>query len=135
MFNGGNGQLPPWKEEAPEDSGGGGGRQRPTITLPPRTDTLFTGGFSPGPMTLLSSFFPEGDDCKSFSQLLAGAMASPAVAPSGVLDSPGFFAPSQVKILTFIYTNVFAFFYCFEDIDINNHNPIWFLRRYDEERY
>lgn len=39
-------------------------------------------GVSPGPMTLLSSFFPENDpdsDCRSFSQLLAGAVSSPAV--------------------------------------------------------
>lgn len=39
-------------------------------------------GVSPGPMTLLSSFFPENDpdgDCRSFSQLLAGAISSPAV--------------------------------------------------------
>ncbi|PRQ40711.1 putative transcription factor WRKY family [Rosa chinensis] len=65
----------------------------PTITLPPRTcfETMFnnnnsgTGGntgaglgFSPGPMTLVSSFFSDGEDCKSFSQLLAGAMLSPA---------------------------------------------------------
>ncbi|KAM4110278.1 hypothetical protein ACB094_03G182900 [Castanea mollissima] len=74
---------------------------RPTITLPPRTsmETIFNGGggggggggnssgsglglsglgFSPGPMTLVSSFFNDNDDCKSFSQLLAGAMTSPA---------------------------------------------------------
>ncbi|XP_071722615.1 probable WRKY transcription factor 3 [Rutidosis leptorrhynchoides] len=58
---------------------------RPTITLPLRTlfgDSLFNGpgDFSPGPMTLVSSFFndPATDDCKSFSQLLAGAMTSPA---------------------------------------------------------
>ncbi|KAK3222950.1 hypothetical protein Dsin_009975 [Dipteronia sinensis] len=65
---------------------------RPTITLPPRasfTETLFgnngpaTGlglgfGFSPGPMTLVSNLFSDSEDCKSFSQLLAGAMASPA---------------------------------------------------------
>ncbi|KAJ6707498.1 WRKY TRANSCRIPTION FACTOR 73 [Salix viminalis] len=56
---------------------------KPTITLPPRAsmETLFTGGLSPGPMTLVSSFFadtpyPESD-YRSFSQLLAGAMASP----------------------------------------------------------
>lgn len=76
---------------------------RPSITLPPRAsfEALFNGGgaaaaggpgfvgFSPGPMTLVSSFFSDADadadDCKSFSQLLAGAMASPAatsVAPS-----------------------------------------------------
>ncbi|XP_050375185.1 probable WRKY transcription factor 3 [Argentina anserina] len=60
---------------------------RPTITLPPRTsfESLFNNsgaggntGFSPGPMTLVSSFFSDGEDCKSFSQLLAGAMLPPA---------------------------------------------------------
>lgn len=72
---------------------------RPTITLPPRSsvETLFTGapGTSPGPMTLVSSFFSENDpdsDCRSFSQLLAGAMASPA-AVSGY--RPGFPAAAE----------------------------------------
>lgn len=58
---------------------------RPTISPPPRpfTDALFSGGlgmmgFSPGPMTLASNLFPDSDELKSFSQLLAGAMASPA---------------------------------------------------------
>lgn len=109
---------------------------RPTITLPPRTsfETMFnnsgTGGntgFSPGPMTLVSSFFSDGEDCKSFSQLLAGAMMSPAdragfpqleerssgddsgfrfkngppspMFPAGFLDSPGgLFSPGQVGV-------------------------------------
>ncbi|TKY69629.1 WRKY transcription factor 3 [Spatholobus suberectus] len=90
MAGGGNGGRQPWKEAAPP---------RPTISLPPRSaamETLFNGGFSPGPMTLLSSFLADGDDCKSFSQLLAGAMASPA-AGAAVLDSPGLFSPSQVS--------------------------------------
>ncbi|GMI87414.1 WRKY DNA-binding protein 3 [Hibiscus trionum] len=58
---------------------------RPTITLPPRpfSEASFNGGagmmgFSPGPMTLVSNFFSDSDEFKSFSQLLAGAMASPA---------------------------------------------------------
>ncbi|KAE8719419.1 putative WRKY transcription factor 3 [Hibiscus syriacus] len=58
---------------------------RPIITPPPRpfTEASFNGGagmmgFSPGPMTLVSNFFSESDEFKSFSQLLAGAMASPA---------------------------------------------------------
>lgn len=79
--------LPPSTSSAPSAP------SRPTITLPPRTsfETLFntsgggaTGqglGFSPGPMTLVSSFFSDGEDCKSFSQLLAGAMLSPAGFP------------------------------------------------------
>lgn len=87
---------------------------RPTINLPPRTsmESFFGGpgfgfGFSPGPMTLVSSFFSDSDDCKSFSQLLAGAMASPVAVPphaptalelkgSAGLDSAGLFSPGQV---------------------------------------
>uniref|UniRef100_A0A2C9WIS0 WRKY domain-containing protein n=1 Tax=Manihot esculenta TaxID=3983 RepID=A0A2C9WIS0_MANES len=55
-----------------------------TIALPPRSsnESFFTSGlgvgFSPGPMTLVSSLFSDSDDFKSFSQLLAGAMDSPA---------------------------------------------------------
>ncbi|CAK9186644.1 unnamed protein product [Ilex paraguariensis] len=62
---------------------------RPTIALPPRTsmESLFTGGLgvSPGPMTLVSNFFSDNDpdtDCRSFSQLLAGAMSSPVATPA-----------------------------------------------------
>ncbi|XP_057947998.1 probable WRKY transcription factor 4 [Malania oleifera] len=68
---------------------------RPTITLPPRSsmETLFTGGLgaSPGPMTLVSSFFADNDpdsDCRSFSQLLAGAMASPPAQKPPPLPPP-----------------------------------------------
>ncbi|XP_050237133.1 probable WRKY transcription factor 4 [Mercurialis annua] len=71
-----------------------------TITLPPRSfnETFFSSntsttttpnlglGFSPGPMTLVSSFFSDSDDFKSFSQLLAGAMSSPAA----VVKAPAF---------------------------------------------
>ncbi|KAL0911471.1 hypothetical protein M5K25_019615 [Dendrobium thyrsiflorum] len=74
---------------------GGGGRglaapaeegaKRPSISLPSRftVESLFRGGVaeaSPGPMTLVSNFFAEDpeSECRSFSQLLAGAMASPA---------------------------------------------------------
>lgn len=67
---------------------------RPTITLPPRPsmESLFTGGFgaSPGPMTLVSSFFSEntpGSEYPSFSQLLAGAMASPLARPNFFTDN------------------------------------------------
>ncbi|XP_059655781.1 probable WRKY transcription factor 4 [Cornus florida] len=69
---------------------------RPTITLPPRStmESLFTGGAgaSPGPMTLVAGLFSENDpesECRSFSQLLAGAMASPAAIP---VHRPSFFA-------------------------------------------
>ncbi|GFP87329.1 probable WRKY transcription factor 3 [Phtheirospermum japonicum] len=61
----------------------------PEITLPPRTsiENMFTigPGVSPGPMTLVSSFFAENDpdnDCRSFAQLLSGAMSPPSAAPS-----------------------------------------------------
>ncbi|XP_019185467.1 PREDICTED: probable WRKY transcription factor 4 isoform X2 [Ipomoea nil] len=69
------------------------GPPRPTITIPPRApfDTLFAlgsiPGFSPGPMTLMSSFFSDSDAC-SFSQLLAGAMASPLANPTLLPDNP-----------------------------------------------
>lgn len=117
--------------DQPPSSAPPGAPPRPTIALPPRTsmDVLFNGGpsgggfgFSPGPMTLVSSFFNENEDFKSFSQLLAGAMASPVAAeqkdssgvggagfkptftvpaglsPAGLLDSPGLFAASQVHL-------------------------------------
>ncbi|KAM7502421.1 hypothetical protein LguiB_001325 [Lonicera macranthoides] len=69
---------------------------RPTIILPPRPsfENLSTGGLSPDPMTLVSNFFSSDyycpdSDCRSFFQLLAGAMASPIASvqlPSFVLD-------------------------------------------------
>ncbi|XP_058226316.1 probable WRKY transcription factor 3 [Rhododendron vialii] len=78
------------------------GAQRPTITLPPRSsiETLFT-GLSPGPLTLVSNFFSDYDncpesDCRSFSQLLAGAMASP-VAAAGTPKLPNFFPDNSAK--------------------------------------
>ena len=61
-----------------------GGSSRPTISLPPRPfgEMFFSGGlgFSPGPMTLVSNLFSDPDELKTFSQLLAGAMASPVAA-------------------------------------------------------
>nr|KYP72432.1 putative WRKY transcription factor 3 [Cajanus cajan] len=74
MVGGGNGegeQAPPWPAA------------RPRSVLRPRAsvESVFNGGptlgYSPGPMTLLSSFFGDGDECKSFSELLAGAMVDP----------------------------------------------------------
>ncbi|KAI3507260.1 hypothetical protein L1887_22164 [Cichorium endivia] len=69
------------------------------IALPPQTsfETLFTGGpgagprFSPGPMTLISNLFSDHNtdiDCRSFSHLLTGAMASPAsqILPTSMVD-------------------------------------------------
>ncbi|OMO93362.1 DNA-binding WRKY [Corchorus capsularis] len=73
--------------------------QRPTITPPPRPfgEALFNGGpgmmgYSPGPMTLLSNFLSDTDEYKSFSQLLAGAMASPAAAAAA--QRPNFPPPT-----------------------------------------
>ena len=74
------------KEELPSTSKSTGAPSRPTLSLPPRpfSDMFFSAGvgFSPGPMTLVSNMFPESDEFRSFSQLLAGAMASPAAAKS-----------------------------------------------------
>ena len=121
-----------------------------TITLPPRsfTETFFssgtpgTMGFSPGPMTLLSSFFSDSDDCKSFSQLLAGAISSPnskppdefsrpsnltisppppmfsmplGLSPVSLPDSPGFglFSPQVIKCLyTDCIHSLLTFVFC-----------------------
>ncbi|KAL6520416.1 hypothetical protein OROMI_032596 [Orobanche minor] len=65
-------------------------KAKPTILVPPRRsmESFFATGLgslgsSPGPMTLVSSFFAEQGPF-SFSQLLAGAMASP------VSPKPGF---------------------------------------------
>ncbi|KAE8655770.1 putative WRKY transcription factor 58 [Hibiscus syriacus] len=66
---------------------------RPSITLPPKQgmEGLFSGGLgpSPGPMTLVSAFFPDLDSLKRpFSQLLASAMASPrARLPHSSMDA------------------------------------------------
>ncbi|CAH9099503.1 unnamed protein product [Cuscuta epithymum] len=58
----------------------------PLLTVAPRPPMEsffadgFIPGFSPGPMSLVSSFLADPDVC-SFSQLLAGAMASPLANP------------------------------------------------------
>ncbi|GMH15688.1 hypothetical protein Nepgr_017529 [Nepenthes gracilis] len=68
--------------------------ERPTmILIPPRSaEALFTGAKSPGPMTMLSNYlcdnFPVDGDFRSFSQLLAGAIASPS-AGGGTLSFGG----------------------------------------------
>lgn len=69
--------------------GGAAEAKRPSISLPPRStvENLFRvdpAEASPGPMTLVSSFFAEDpeSECRSFSQLLAGAMASPSARTS-----------------------------------------------------
>ncbi|KAK6129213.1 hypothetical protein DH2020_037043 [Rehmannia glutinosa] len=70
-------------------------KAKPTILVPPRSsmESLFSNGlggfgFSPGPMTLVSSFFSEQGPF-SFSQLLAGAMASPIAPDFLVTDKSG----------------------------------------------
>ncbi|CAH8387553.1 unnamed protein product [Eruca vesicaria subsp. sativa] len=72
------------EEEHQQKQPSTGASSRPTISLPPRPfgEMFFSGGlgFSPGPMTLVSNLFSDPDELKSFSQLLAGAMASPAAA-------------------------------------------------------
>eukprot|EP01018_Ginkgo_biloba_P035664 Gb_36184 [translate_table: standard] len=78
-------------EESRSAKGVGGGvlltkpaASRPPLALPPRSEA------SPGPMSLVSSFFSEHDpdsECRSFSQLLAGAMASPRAKDKSAHDS------------------------------------------------
>ncbi|KAL3844637.1 hypothetical protein ACJIZ3_002040 [Penstemon smallii] len=69
-------------------------KTKPTILVPPRgsMEYLFSNGsgpgFSPGPMTLVSSLFSDQGSF-SFSQLLAGAMASPMAV------KPGFLLPND----------------------------------------
>lgn len=82
--------------ETTVEDGAGAPRAKPTILVPPRgsMESLFTNGslglgFSPGPMTLVSSFFAEQGPF-SFSQLLAGAMASPIAAAK-----PGFWMTAE----------------------------------------
>ncbi|KAL6499130.1 hypothetical protein OROHE_026158 [Orobanche hederae] len=93
-------------------------KAKPRILVPPRGSLFANGsgpGFSPDPASLVSSLFPEQGRF-SFSQLLAGAMASPlataqpqpqlespspsfmvpsGLSPTGLLNSPGYFSPLQ----------------------------------------
>ncbi|QCD82594.1 WRKY transcription factor 33 [Vigna unguiculata] len=72
MVGGGNGEGAPHSTAA-----------RPRSDLRPRAtaESVFNGGdtagYSPGPLTLLSSLFGDGDEYKSFSEFLAGAMMDP----------------------------------------------------------
>lgn len=75
------------EEQQKQQKSSTGVASRPTISLPPRPfgEMFYSGGvgfsgFSPGPMTLVSNMFSDPNEFKSFSQLLAGAMASPAAA-------------------------------------------------------
>nr|GMC67333.1 probable WRKY transcription factor 4 [Ipomoea batatas] len=90
--------------ESREGASAVSGPSRPTITIPPRPPfdtTLFSlgsiPGFSPGPMTLMSTFFSDSDAC-SFSQLLAGAMASPLANPALLPDKDGDSGPGCEKL-------------------------------------
>ncbi|MCE3216373.1 hypothetical protein HAX54_006303 [Datura stramonium] len=73
------------------ETGGASAIPFPALTIPPRPsfESFFSmSSFSPGPMSLVSSFFSDqspapDSDCPSFSQLLAGAMASPDDENSG----------------------------------------------------
>ncbi|KAL5739124.1 hypothetical protein ACOSQ2_028304 [Xanthoceras sorbifolium] len=74
------------------------GNKRPTITPPSRAAAVgslsmespfWSGGLSPGPMTLVSRFFSDDSNYQSFSQLLAGAMASPLARPPPPLPFSG----------------------------------------------
>ncbi|KAG8501620.1 hypothetical protein CXB51_004052 [Gossypium anomalum] len=83
---------------------------RPSITLPPKPamDGLFSSGLglSPGPMTLVSSFFSDLDSTenRSFSQLLASAMTSPgARLPHASMD--GSLIEMEVKKALGLSTN------------------------------
>ncbi|PWZ56234.1 putative WRKY transcription factor 4 [Zea mays] len=88
---------------------------RPTLALPPRSviESLFAAGAaetSPGPLTLAAALFPAAPSPAfhgSFTQLLVGAVGSPAVpsspspfavpprlSPATLLGSPGFFSPT-----------------------------------------
>lgn len=73
-------------------SGGGGGLPDQPTTSGMAAFSLSSLGFSPGPMTLVSNLFPDGEECKSFSQLLAGAIYPPIGASSSGL---GDFRPRQ----------------------------------------
>ncbi|XP_010495680.1 PREDICTED: probable WRKY transcription factor 4 [Camelina sativa] len=81
------------EEEVPSTSKSTGAPSRPTLSLPPRpfSEMFFNGGvgFSPGPMTLVSNMFSDSDEFRSFSQLLAGAMASPATAAAAAAAATG----------------------------------------------
>lgn len=93
--------------------GGLGGQLPPSSSGPPQPqhtsmDTLFNGGSSsggggasggfgfssPGPMTLVSNFFNENDDFKSFSQLLSGVMPPSPLVPDGGATA-GYMDPSR----------------------------------------
>ncbi|XP_058730576.1 probable WRKY transcription factor 3 [Vicia villosa] len=67
------------------------------------------GGFSPGPMTLISNLFGDNDDCKTFSELLAGAMLDVEHAGGrggGGLSPMAMFSSQPQQSLAQSYSNV-----------------------------
>lgn len=66
------------------------------------------GGFSPGPMTLISSLFGDNDDGKTFSELLAGAMldVEHGGGRDGGLSPLAMFASPPQQSLAQAYSNV-----------------------------
>ncbi|KAJ4815297.1 WRKY family transcription factor family protein [Rhynchospora pubera] len=88
-------EPPTASTSAPSGGGGGGGERRrpappprPTLTVPSRTsvESLFHVA-SPGPLTLASTLFPNetpDSEFRSFTQLLVGAINSPASATGSV---------------------------------------------------
>jgi hypothetical protein len=86
-------------------------------------DSLFAGGLgvSPGPMTLVSSFFSENDpdsDCRSFSQLLAGGAVTSPAAVSGY--RPSFMPTEDISNISNNNRNSGSGEF---DFRFNNHRP------------
>ncbi|KAL5209689.1 hypothetical protein ABZP36_005312 [Zizania latifolia] len=101
---------------AAHEAGDGAARRppappRPTLSLPPRSADFAAAETSPGPLTLAASLFPDAPSPSfqgSFTQLLVGAMGSPAAAsappspfalppclsPTALLGSPALFSPT-----------------------------------------
>ncbi|CAN4082632.1 unnamed protein product [Withania somnifera] len=68
------------------DTGGASAISFPALTIPPPPSFEWMSSFSPGPMSLVSSFLseqsPDSVDSPYFSQLLAGAIGSPTLLPN-----------------------------------------------------
>ncbi|KAL9276723.1 hypothetical protein ACSQ67_025736 [Phaseolus vulgaris] len=108
MLGGGNGDG----EAAPPSTAA---RSRTDLRPRASTESVFncgdTAGYSPGPMTLFSSLFGDGDgdEYKSFSEFLAGAMVDPIpLRSSPDSASQGQFGMTQQQMLAQVtaHTNV-----------------------------
>ncbi|ESW29844.1 hypothetical protein PHAVU_002G103400 [Phaseolus vulgaris] len=108
MLGGGNGDG----EAAPPSTAA---RSRSDLRPRASTESVFncgdTAGYSPGPMTLFSSLFGDGDgdEYKSFSEFLAGAMVDPIpLRSSPDSASQGQFGMTQQQMLAQVtaHTNV-----------------------------